>query len=280
MFINSDIPIRIPINYRDGSPYHIHCHVVGLLARMHSCRWFTFAKLPCPTFDSRRELTQTDKPFLWSLPNLPSSSTMYCISHDIFKTTPTSGLKSSTIMMFSIWVCSEIGFLETNRVDHHSRLICEPRLLAVLGVCQWIVTTVLKLSHCSRNLGEVWVRAELLWGNVLPSQKSSPFFCMSVPASKTLRACRMNFRFYMWTTSHALQTRPIPWIAPACFFFFSGGTEVLSEHLKKAITVAIGVFQACWSWADCSPLHLLSPFSGGQQDVSNWSLLSVSKRQL
>jgi hypothetical protein len=30
------------------------------------------------------------------------------------------------------------------------------------------------------------------------------------------------------------------------FFFFSGGTEVLSEHLKKAITVAIGVFQACW----------------------------------
>jgi hypothetical protein len=220
MFINSDIPIRIPINYRDGSPYHIHCHVVGLLARMHSCRWFTFAKLPCPTFDSRRELTQTDKPFLWSLPNLPSSSTMYCISHDIFKTTPTSGLKSSTIMMFSIWVCSEIGFLETNRVDHHSRLICEPRLLAVLGVCQWIVTTVLKLSHCSRNLGEVWVRAELLWGNVLPSQKSSPFFCMSVPASKTLRACRMNFRFYMWTTSHALQTRPIPWIAPACFFFW------------------------------------------------------------
>jgi hypothetical protein len=54
----------------------------------------------------------------------------------------------------------------------------------------------------------------------------------------------------------------------------------LSEHLKKAITVAIGVFQACWGWADCSHLHLLSPFSGGQQDVSNWSLLSVSKRQL
>ena len=118
---------------------------------------------------------------------------MYCISHVIFKTTPTSGLKSSTIMMFPIWVCSEIGFLETNRVDHHSRLICEPRLLAVLGVCQWIVTTVLKLSHCSRNLGEVWVQAELLWGNVLPSQKSSPFFCMLVPASKTLRDCRMTF---------------------------------------------------------------------------------------
>lgn len=136
-------------------------------------------------------------------------------------------------MMFSIWVCSEIGFLETNRVDHHSRLICEPRLLAVLGVCQWIVTTVLKLSHCSRNLGEVWVRAELLWGNVLPSQKSSPFFCMSVPASKTLRACRMNFRFYMWTTSHALQTRPIPWIAPACFFFFLGGLRYCPSIWKR-----------------------------------------------
>jgi len=146
-------------------------------------------------------------------------------------------------MMFPIWVCSEIGFLETNRVDHHSRLICEPRLLAVLGVCQWIVTTVLELSHCSRNLGEVWVRAELLWGNTKPKIKS---FLLYVSSSiENTSGLQNDFRFYMWTTSHALQTRPIPWIAPACFF--SGGTEVLSEHLKKAITVAIGVFQACWS---------------------------------
>ena len=83
---------------------------------------------------------------------------------------------------------------------------------------------------------------------------------MSVPASKTLRACRMTFDSICGQQAmpcKLAQFRGLP--QPV---FFPGGTEVLSEHLKKAITVAIGVFQACWSWADCSPLHLLSLFVG------------------